>query len=653
MTDAVILEVDDDLAPTPTSWRRAMRRLVTMPVPMVALGYIALMVLLSVFGRVVANHDPVVLTATRFAGPSGNHWLGTDDLGRDVFSRLVIGTRVSVRSGFQASGMALAVALPFGLAAGYIGGKVDLVVLRVVDAVNSFPGLVLALAIGSVLGPGLNNTIIAISVALTPGLIRLIRGQALALREETYVEASRAIGTRTRTILRKRIAPGVLSPLIVAVSLQVGFAILFEAGLTFLGLGQQPPNPSWGNMLQRSFGYILTEPLQVFIPAAAIALAILSFNLFGDGLRDALSQVESRPPKGIKRGRLGLTSVREAAVSAVQPEGTVLAVRDLTVEFATPSGPLTVVTEVSFDVRPGEVVGLVGESGCGKSVTSAAIMRLIASPPGRILSGEVLFDGRDLLSLSFDEMRDIRGNDIAMVFQDPMSSLNPAFTIGNQLIEAIRLHRSVSKSEAADRATELLDLVGIPDARSRLDDYPHQLSGGMRQRVLIAMALVNDPKLLIADEPTTALDVTVQAQILELLKRLQQELGMAMVFVTHDLGVVADLCDRVVVMYAGEVVEQAPVHELFANPRHPYTRALLGAIPQAASKGGRLPSIPGVVPVPSRWPVGCRFAERCVFATEVCAIAAVPLEAVGDRLVRCVRHAEIPAGAVSVEERVS
>ena len=256
-------------------------------------------------------------------------------------------------------------------------------------------------------------------------------------------------------------------------------------------------------------------------------------------------------------------------------------------------------------------MGLVGESGSGKSVTSMSIMRLIPSPPGRITGGAVFFEGRNLLELPFAEMRELRGSDLSMVFQDPMSSLDPSFTIGHQLVEGIRLHQSVRRAQAKARAVELLDLVGIPDAKSRMGEYAHRLSGGMRQRVMIAMALLNDPKFLIADEPTTALDVTIQAQILELLKRLQEELGMSMIFVTHDLGVVADICDRVLVMYAGQIVEHAPVHDLYAQPLHPYTEALLGAIPRADETLARLVTIPGVVPVPGAWPSGCRFAPRC------------------------------------------
>jgi oligopeptide/dipeptide ABC transporter ATP-binding protein len=300
---------------------------------------------------------------------------------------------------------------------------------------------------------------------------------------------------------------------------------------------------------------------------------------------------------------------------------------------------------VSFSVAPGEVLGLVGESGSGKSVTSLAIMRLIPSPPGRITGGAVFFEGKNVLDMGFEEMRDLRGNHLSMVFQDPMSSLDPCFQVGHQLVEAIRLHSQVPRKRAEARALELLDLVGIPDPRSRMKEYPHRLSGGMRQRVMIAMALINDPKFLIADEPTTALDVTIQAQILELLKRLQSELGMSMIFVTHDLGVVADICDRVVVMYAGQVVEQAKVFDLYARPLHPYTEALMGAIPRADEVAERLVTIPGVVPTPDRWPVGCRFADRCTYAVPECREAPLALESVrgNGRLARCIRSDEILA----------
>ncbi len=645
--DAAVRGDTGKVEKTPTTLRRAMKRFAKMPIPMLSMGFIFVLIFVAIFGNVIAPYNPSTQGFGRFLGPSGDHLLGTDDLGRDVFSRLLVGTRTSVLSGFVVTTMSLAVAIPLGLLAGYIGGTFDLVLLRVMDALRSFPGLVLVLSVSAILGPSLFNAMIAISIVIVPGFVRLIRAQTLSLREETYIEASESIGTPRRTILRKRIIPGVLSPLIVSATLLLGTAMLVEASLSFLGYGQPPPAPSWGNMLQAGFARIYSQPEQSMIPGAAIALAVLAFNLAGDGFRDAMGLVEYQKERGVGRNRMGITSTwrkkgsDEAKSSKRQPEGTLLAVRDLRVEFATPAGTVTVVDGVSFDVRPGEVVGLVGESGCGKSVTSSAIMRIISSPPGRIRTGEVWFDGRDLLKLSFKEMRTLRGNDMAMVFQDPMSSLNPGYTIGNQMIEAVRLHQDVSKAEARKLAIDLLNKVNMPAPEVVLSSYPFNLSGGMRQRVLIAMALINGPKLMIADEPTTALDVTVQAQILELLKELQREFDMGVIFVTHDLGVVADICDRVQVMYAGEIIESGTVHEIFNSPRHPYTMALLAAMPQATAKNERLSSIPGSVPPPMLWPKGCHFSTRCAHVTDACLEAEIPIEDIGGRLVRCIRHEEL------------
>ncbi len=311
-----------------------------------------------------------------------------------------------------------------------------------------------------------------------------------------------------------------------------------------------------------------------------------------------------------------------SAEGAMEP---ILQVQDLEVEFLTDHGWVTVVDGVSFDVHAGETLGLVGESGSGKTVTSLSIMRLIPSPPGRIRAGRILFQGRDLAAMSEAELSDLRGNDIAMVFQESMTSLNPAFTIGDQIAEVVRRHRSCSRRQARDRAIEVLELVQIPHPAERLDSYPHEFSGGMRQRAAIAMALACDPKLLIADEPTTALDVTVQAQVLDLLRHLQDELGMAVLFVTHNLGVVADLCDRVTVMYAGRIAETATVDALFAEPRHPYTEGLLQSMPQLGERGQRLPSIPGTPPMPWMMPAGCRFHPRCPYAETACEAEHVPL----------------------------
>jgi peptide/nickel transport system ATP-binding protein len=322
-----------------------------------------------------------------------------------------------------------------------------------------------------------------------------------------------------------------------------------------------------------------------------------------------------------------------------------LEVRDLTTQFITRRGAFAAVDGVSFKVDAGETVALVGESGCGKSVTAASILRLVPDPPGRIVAGEIIFEGQDLLALSMRAMRKVRGDRIGMIFQEPMTSLNPVFTIGDQITEAIREHRDVSRAAARARAVELLDLVRIPDPRRQIDEYPHRLSGGMRQRAMIAMALACEPSLLIADEPTTALDVTTQAQILELLDDLKRRLNMAILLITHDLGVVAGYAQRVLVMYGGRCVEDAAVEDLFRRPMHPYTRGLLGALPRPdaeADMDGRPPpliEIPGMVPALGDMPEGCRFAPRCAFARDVCRATDVRLEPLpGGRAVACVRQ---------------
>ncbi len=321
-----------------------------------------------------------------------------------------------------------------------------------------------------------------------------------------------------------------------------------------------------------------------------------------------------------------------------------LEVRDLRTVFDTDDGEVQAVNGVSFDVGAGETLGVVGESGCGKSVTAFSILRLIPSPPGRIAGGQVLFRGRDLLSLDDEAMRRIRGNEISMVFQEPMTALNPVYTVGDQIMEAVRLHQKVGKREARRRAVEMLTKVGIPSPDQRVDEYPHQLSGGMRQRVMIAMALSCNPAVLIADEPTTALDVTIQAQILELLKSLQAELGMAMILITHDLGVIAETADRVAVMYAGKVVEYTDIRTLFAAPSHPYTIGLLESIPRMTERKERLSVIPGTVPPPTAFPPGCAFHPRCPFLDDVCRREEPALEPCGEgHEVRCHRWREIPA----------
>ena len=313
-----------------------------------------------------------------------------------------------------------------------------------------------------------------------------------------------------------------------------------------------------------------------------------------------------------------------------------LSVQDLRTYFSTDGGVAKAVDGVSFELHPGETLGLVGESGCGKSVTSLSVMRLIPEPPGRIVSGSIEFRGRNLLGLDEGSMRDVRGNDVAMIFQEPMTSLNPVFTCGAQIDEAVMLHQKVDRVAARAKTVDMLDRVGIPDPDLRADDYPHQLSGGMRQRVMIAMALCCNPDLLIADEPTTALDVTIQAQILDLLEHLQEEFGMAVLMITHDLGVIAEVADRVAVMYAGKIVESGAVNQIFGSPTHPYTQGLLDSIPKLTEEKERLSVIPGTVPDATRFPAACRFSPRCPSAEEICKLEEPALLDIGSsRSVSC------------------
>jgi oligopeptide/dipeptide ABC transporter ATP-binding protein len=318
-----------------------------------------------------------------------------------------------------------------------------------------------------------------------------------------------------------------------------------------------------------------------------------------------------------------------------------LEVRNLSIHFFTEEGVIRAVENVNFEIYPGEILGLVGESGCGKSVTGLSLLRLISTPPGRIVNGDILFDGRSLLPLEEKEMERVRGNDISMIFQEPMTSLNPVFTIGDQIMEAILLHQGSDKTEARKRAIKMLDRVKIPSPEKRIDSYPHQLSGGMRQRAMIAMALSCQPKLLIADEPTTALDVTIQAQVLQLLKEIQREMEMSVMLITHDLGVVSEIADRVAVMYAGRIMEYGPIHAIFSRLRHPYTTGLLDSIPQLKEKKKRLDAIPGQVPDPMNLPMGCKFHPRCYLVIEECKKEEPPLFQVnGDHFSRCIRWEE-------------
>jgi peptide/nickel transport system ATP-binding protein len=623
------------------------------------LVFLLIMIAAAVFAPLVAPHPPDAQDINAVnAAPSLSHWLGTDDLGRDILSRLIWGARISLRAAFEIVGIAAVIAIPLGLIAGFFRGAVDSVIMRAMDALFSFPPLILALTVAALLGADVNDASIAIAIVFVPSFVRLLRGEVIAVREEAYIESARSLGAKSNRLLARHVVPNVASPIIIQLALALGFALLTEAGLSFLGIGEQPPTPSWGGMLQEGFQFINSAPWAVIFPGVAIMLTVLAFNLVADGLRDSLGR--ERPPGsglvGSEQGgprrwlpRLGPSGRSEPEVeTGAQADAALLEVEDLRIEFLTRQKWLPVMEEADFAVGKGRTLGLVGESGSGKTVSALAVMGLLPAKVSRV-SGSIRFEGRELTSLDQGGIRKLRGNDIAMIFQEPMTSLNPAFTVGNQIAEQVRTHLGLSRAVAWKVAVQMLDRVEIPRAALRAEDYPHAFSGGMRQRVMIAMALSCSPKLLIADEPTTALDVTTQAQIIDLLHSLQREEDMAMIFVTHDLGVIADVADEVVVMYAGQMVERRAAIGVFGRPWHPYTEALLHSIPQLTPRGEPLHSIPGMVPRPDQFPTGCRFAPRCSYVQSACTSAPVSMRtmshtAVGGDIAakaRCVRQDEL------------
>ncbi|TQM11328.1 dipeptide/oligopeptide/nickel ABC transporter permease/ATP-binding protein [Pseudonocardia kunmingensis] len=583
------------------------------------------------------------------ASPSAEHLLGTDKLGRDVFSRLMFGAQIALLAAFEAVGIAVLVGVPLGLLSGYLGGWLDRIAMRIVEGVMSVPFLVLAIALISILGPGLAKSMAVVGVVYATIMLRLTRGLTLAAREELYVDGVRVTGGSDRRILFQHVLPNILPALIVQVTLMLAGAIVAEATLSFLGLGVQAPAASWGTMLSDAQASIRESFFLALPPGVAILITVLAFNQVGDGLRDLFA----REAKG---GSLGVNPVQPvvgspvAALPGASVPDPLLRVSDLTVSFPGADGsPMEVVQGVSLDVGRGEIVGLVGESGSGKSVTAMALLGLVPDP-GRVAAATVALDGQELTGRTFDELRAVRGGRIGVVFQEPIASLNPAYTVGDQVAEVLREHTDMGREEVARRVVELFEQVHVPDPQLRMRDYPHQFSGGMAQRVMIAMALACRPQLLIADEPTTALDVTVQGQVLDLLLELRGSTGMSILLITHDLGVVADVADRVAVMYAGQLVEAGPTAEVFARPAHPYTEGLLGSLPRNVRRVGRLPSIPGVVPPPAQWPQSCHFAQRCRYAQDRCRAAPVELLASQPgpaRAARCVRSGELELTGVA------
>jgi len=607
---------------------RGWRRL--PPLSRIAVCFLAVVLVTALFAPLLAPHDPLdQQPQTDGTGhPSADHWMGQDSLGRDILSRLMYGARWSLAIGLGATALALVVGALIGAVAATSRKGVDETLMRCLDVVMAFPGIALAAVLVAVFGGGITVLICAIAFLFMPPVARVVRANVLDQYGEDYVTAERVIGARTPHIVLKHVAVNCAAPVLVFCTVQVAEAIVFEASLSFIGAGVRPPDPSWGSVIADGKDMVLTGGWWATVfPGLLMLVTVLSLNILSEGVSDAWAAPPTRevdvredddrleaaePGSGevLQLPGLNAAAARLRSRARPLPRGgqPVLAVENLAIGFEGRHGGVDIVDGISFEVHPGEVLGLVGESGCGKSLTALAVMGL--APKGARIRGQVRFNQRELLAEPMKVRRRLLGHEMAMIYQDALSSLNPAMTIRAQLKQVVR--RGGRRSPA-----ELLAMVGLDPERT-LRSYPHELSGGQRQRVLIGMALSRDPKLIVADEPTTALDVTVQAQVIELLLRLREELGFALILVSHDLALVADVTDRVVVMYGGQIVETGVTADLVEAPAHHYTRGLLGSVLSLESAAERMTQIRGVVPSPADFPTGCRFADRCPLATDIC-----------------------------------
>jgi ABC-type glutathione transport system ATPase component/ABC-type dipeptide/oligopeptide/nickel transport system permease subunit len=599
----------------------ALRRLRQHPVGFIGAILVFLVVVMSLLAPALPIVDPAAteLSARLLPPGSPEHLLGTDLLGRDILSRLVWGTLLSLAVALAATLIAAVTGSAIGLVAGYFGNRTDSILMRGIDVLMAFPYLLLALAIVAVLGPGLFNALVAIAVVNIPFFARTVRGATMGLVRRDFMDTARMSGRGEWSILAAEILPNVLPVIVITSATTLGWMILETAGLSFLGLGAQPPKVDLGSMLGESRKLLLVKPHLALLPGAVVFVVVMGINLLGDGLRDILdprlsSGTSGRPSAATEvclpdlEKAQGLPLTRPSATLSLSDgeragvrrstdphlekdsgDTPLLDVRSLTIGFgpsplilATPGNPSwkPVVHGVSFHLKRGETLGLVGESGSGKSVTAHALLRLLPLP-ARIVGGSVTFQDQDLLRASPDNLRRLRGNRVGYIFQDPLASLNPMFTVGDQIAEVIRLHSACSWKEAWEESVALLDSLQIAHAADRAHSYPHELSGGMRQRVCIAMALANHPDLIIADEPTTALDVAVQRTVIDLLRESIRDSGTTLLFISHDLALVSELCERVLVMRRGEIVEQGATDKVLRSPRHPYTRGLLDSLPSA------------------------------------------------------------------------
>jgi peptide/nickel transport system permease protein len=567
------------------------QRLFKKPLALIAIAWLLFVTFCAFFPSAITAIDPLdqdLLAVKQL--PSAEHWLGTDMLGRDIVSRLAHGAMPTLAGISQALLVALLLSVTVGISAGYFRGAWDKWVTQYVNLTMSMPFIVTALAVLMVFGRSMASAMITFGVLASAGSIRIVRSVTLSVREELYIEAARISGLSDLSIIRRHVLPRIIGPIIVSMSLFAAAAVTTQTGISFLGLGVIPPAPTWGGMIYDAATSVNDFPWMLFPSGTTVALTILAFGLLGDALTD--TAVETWTQSGGEKRQRAITP---HATFADVASDVILAVRNVTIQ-AVGSVPSTkpLVNNISFELRAGETLGIVGESGSGKTLTSLSLLGLL--PPGvEVVKGEavVVRDGQQQCIVLSDiaALTKLRGKTVAMIFQEPMAALDPCFTVGHHLTEVIQAHSRASNTESKAQAIKLLQQVHIADAEDVFKRYPHQISGGMAQRVGIARALALKPAILLADEPTTALDVTVQAEILELIRDLSKQYQMAVVLVTHDWGVVADICDRALVLYQGEMMEQASVLDLFERPQHVYTRALLKANPHNVKAGERLPTI--------------------------------------------------------------
>jgi peptide/nickel transport system permease protein len=595
-------------------WGQALRT----PVGIAASVGLVVIILLAVFAPVLWSDDAAKLDLLHASqGASRAHPLGTDALGRDILYRLLVATRLTVSLAVLAAGLGALIGIPLGAVPALVGGRIGRLVSGFINLTVAFPALLVAIFVAAIVGVGARGAVIGIAVAVAPYFARLSQTLAASVAGSEYVSSARLLGAGHVRVLRKHILPNVAEPLLITMTLAAGDALISLAGLSFLGLGVQPPQYDWGRMLNEGLDRIYVTPIVVLGPAVAITLGALTFTLFGEVL------AKGAAGGGVRRWKRSELRMPVLVEHPPKPAD-VLALEDLTIAFP---GGATPVRSVSLEIAPGEIVGIVGESGSGKTLTAMAIADLL--PAGaHMTAGSFSLFGKDPRRLNDAQRRKLLGRSLAVVYQDPMSALNPALRVGRQLSEVAEVHDGLGKGAATQRATDRLRDVRIGNAEARVRQYPHEFSGGMRQRAVIAMGLMTEPKLIIADEPTTALDVTVQQQILRLLKEVSQSSGSAALLISHDVAVVSQLCKRVLVMYAGRIVEELDVATLVAGPAHPYTAALVASVPTMSSDRARpLASIPGRAPTPFDDAPGCPFADRCPRVSDRCRVEMPPLEA--------------------------